>query len=107
MDTMASLTAALTVNTQLLQGVLQQQQYEEAQSYMDERLILIEKLRQLARIDPAQQQDIAIWIDVQLVQEQEMIRYAYSQHQAVFQQLTQISRANKAEQAYRMNIQES
>ena len=106
MDPVAFLTAALIANAQLLQALLQQQQYDEAQSCMDERLALIGRLTQLAQDNPAQQQDIIVLAQMQLTQEQEMIKHACAQHQAIFKQLTQLSKANKAGQAYRINIQE-
>lgn len=106
MDQLASLTAALIANTQLLQALLQQQQYDKAQSCMDERLALIGRLTQLTQDNPAQQQDIIALAQMQLTQEQEMIKYACAQHQAIFKQLTQFRKANKVGQAYRINIQE-
>ncbi|WP_393937588.1 hypothetical protein [Aeromonas rivipollensis] len=107
MDQVASLTEALIANTQLLQALLQQKQYDEAQSCMDERLALIASLTQLAKNNPAQRQDIIALAEMQLTQEQEMVESTYSQHQEVFKKLTQLSKANKAGQAYRINIQES
>jgi len=98
--------ASLTVNAQHLQALLQQQQYDAAQLCMDERLALIARLAELAKIDPTQQQDIVAWANMQSAQEQELIKYAYSQHQAIFKQLTLLSKVNKAGRAYRINIQE-
>ena len=104
--TSASLDEALTENASLMEELLQQQRYDEALLCMDERLALIARLAQLAKDDPLQQQDIAALATSLSIQEKQMKALAISHHQAVFKQLTQVGRANKAGQAYRVNSKE-
>lgn len=104
--TLASIDEALTENAQLMEALLQQQQYDEALLCMDARLALIARLVQLAKDEPAQQQGVAMLAATLAIQEASMTDLATSHHQTIFKQLTQVGRANKAERAYRVNSKE-
>ncbi|MCS3458603.1 hypothetical protein [Aeromonas sp. BIGb0445] len=104
--TLSSLDEALTENAHLMETLLQQQQYDNALLCMDDRLVLVARLVQLAKDEPAQQQDIATLATVLTIQEASMSVLATSHHQTIFKQLTLVGRANKAGRAYRVNSKE-
>lgn len=103
---LATLDAALTENARLMETLLQQQQYDEALRCMDERLALIERLVQLVRKDPAQQQAAATLADALFIQEESLKALAASHHHAIFEQLSRVGRASRAGRAYRVNSKE-
>lgn len=104
--TLAELDDALRENTRLMDALLQQQQYDEALSCMDERLALIGRLVQLAEEEPEQQQAVAALAGELSIQEEGTKALAASHHHAIFEQLTQVGRASRAGQAYRANSKE-
>lgn len=103
---LAALEAALQDNVSLMDALLEQQQYEEALQYMDERLALIDNMVQLARGDSAQRQSVATLAAALAIEDTRQQAMASSHHQVVFKQLAQVGKANKAGQAYRMNSKE-
>ncbi|MGL6532831.1 hypothetical protein ACSZN5_06460 [Aeromonas caviae] len=104
--TLAALEEALNENARLVEGLLQQQQYDEALQCMDERLALIESLMQLVGRE-ASQRSAAVALAGRLsIQEERMQALAASHHHAIFERLTLVGRANKAGQAYRVNSKE-
>lgn len=107
MDSVLSLRNALTENASLMEALLRQQRYDEALLRMDDRLALIELLAQLVKDDPTQQQVVAALAAALSIQEENMKALAANHHQAIFQQLAQLGRASKAEQAYQMYSKES
>ncbi|WP_327786297.1 hypothetical protein [Aeromonas caviae] len=104
--TLAALDAALAKNARLLEELLKRQQYDEALQCMDERLALIDSLVQLASTDPAQQSAVAALAAALSIQEDNLKTLAASHHHAIFERLARVGRANRAEQAYRMNSKE-
>ena len=103
---LAALEAALQDNVCLMDALLEQQQYEEALQYMDERLALIDSMVQLARVDPAERQSVATLAAALAIEDTRQQALASCHHQVVFKQLAQVGKANKAGQAYRMNSKE-
>lgn len=104
--TLATLEEALTENARLVERLLQQQQYDEALQCMDERLALIARLMQLAGKEPAQRSAAMALAGRLAIQEESMQALAASHHQAIFERLSQVGRASKAGQAYRVNSKE-
>lgn len=104
--TLAALEEALNENARLVEGLLQQQQYDEALQCMDERLALIESLMQLVGREPAQRSAAVALAGRLSIQEERMQALAASHHHAIFERLTLVGRANKAGQAYRVNSKE-
>ena len=104
--TLTSLNEALQDNLHLLEDLLQQQQYDEALSCMDERLVLIGRLVQLAQDEPEQQQAVAALAGELSLQEESTKALALSHHHAIFEQLTHVGKASRAGQAYRANSKE-
>lgn len=103
---LAALEAALQDNVSLMDVLLEQQQYEKALQYMDERLALIDNMVQLVRGDPAQRHAVATLAAALAIEDMRQQALASSHHQVVFKQLAQVGKANKAGQAYRMNSKE-
>lgn len=103
---LATLEEALNENARLIEILLQQQQYDDALQYMDDRLELIEKLMQQVGREPAQLSAAIMLASRLLIQEANMRALASSHHQAIFERLTLVGRANKAGQAYRVNSKE-
>ncbi|MGY3889084.1 hypothetical protein ACW5W6_05205 [Aeromonas mytilicola] len=103
---LTELDDALRENTRLMGALLQQQQYDEALSCMDERLVLIGRLVQLAQDEPEQQQSVAALAGELSLQEESTKALVATHHHAIFEQLTLFGRANKAGQAYRVNSKE-
>lgn len=104
--TLATLEEALTENARLVEMLLQQQQYDEALQCMDDRLALVEHLMQLADQNPAQRLAAVALAGRLSIQEESMQALAASHHQAIFERLSQVGRASKAGQAYRVNSKE-
>ncbi|WP_226799018.1 hypothetical protein [Aeromonas simiae] len=104
--TLAALEEALNENACLVEALLQQQQYDEALQRMDDRLALIARLMQLAGQEPAQRSAAVALAGRLAIQEESMQALAASHHQAIFERLSQVDRANKAGQAYRVNSKE-
>lgn len=102
----AAFEEALNENTCLVEGLLQQQKYDEALQRMDDRLALIESLMQLIGRDPAQRSAAVALASRLSIQEENMQALAVSHHHAIFEQLTRVGRASKAGQAYRVNSKE-
>lgn len=104
--TLASLDERLMENARRMEDLLQQQRYDEALLYMDERQALIGCLVQLAKDDPRQLHGISTLAAKVSIQEESMTALATNHHQAIFKQLAQVGRSSKAEQAYRVNSKE-
>lgn len=100
MEVVLSLRKELTENASLMEALLQQQRYDEALLRMDDRLALIARLAQLIKDDPTQQQAVATLAATLSIQEENMKALAANHHQAIFKQLAQLGRANKAGLAY-------
>ena len=104
--TLTSLNEVLQDNLHLIEGLLQQQQYDEALSCMDERLVLIGRLVQLAQDEPEQRQAVAALAGELSLQEESTKALVASHHHAIFEQLTHVGKASRAGQAYRANSKE-
>ena len=104
--TLAALEEALNENARLVEGLLQQQQYDEALQCMDERLALIASLMQLVGREPSQRSAAVALAGRLSMQEESMQALAASHHHAIFERLALVGRANKAGQAYRVNSKE-
>lgn len=104
--TLTELDDALRDNSRLMGALLQQQQYDEALSCMDERLVLIGRLVQLAQDEPEQQQAVAALAGELSLQEESTKALVASHHHAIFEQLTHVGKASRAGQAYRANSKE-
>lgn len=104
--TLTELDDALRENTRLMDALLQQQQYDEALSCMDERLALIGSLVQLAQDEPEQQQAVAALAGELSTHEESTKALAASHHHAIFEQLTHVGKASRAGQVYRANSKE-
>ncbi|MFM5161937.1 hypothetical protein ACEUBB_02505 [Aeromonas rivipollensis] len=104
--TLAALEEALTENARLMEGLLQQQQYDEALQCMDDRLALIDNLMQLVGREPAQRSAAVALAGRLSIQEENMQALAASHYHAIFERLALVGRANKAGQAYRVNSKE-
>lgn len=106
MEAVHFLRTALTENASSIEALLQQQRYDEALPLMDDRLALIARLAQLIEDDPTQQQEVVILAATLSIQEENMKAVATNHHKNIFQQLAQVGRASKAEQAYHMYSKE-
>jgi hypothetical protein len=104
--TLAFLDEALRDNLYLIEGLLQQQQYDEAVLCMDQRLALIDQLVQLAKERPMQQQAVSELAATLSIQEERLKALTVSYHQIVFNKLVQVGKGNKAGQAYNLNSKE-
>ena len=104
--TLSSLNEALQDNFHLIEGLLQQQQYDEAILCMDNRLVLIDQLAQLAKECPQQQQAAAEFAATLSIQEEKLKALTISYHNIVFKKLVQVGKGNKAGQAYNLNSKE-
>lgn len=104
--TLTSLNEALQDNLHLIEGLLQQQQYDEAVLCMDNRLALIDQLTQLAKECPLQQQAVAELAATLSIQEERLKVLTISHHKIVFKKLIQVGKGNKAGRAYNLNSKE-
>lgn len=104
--TLTSLNEALQDNLHLIEGLLQQQQYDEAVLCMDNRLALIDELAQMAKECPMQQQAVAEFAAKLSIQEEKLQALTISYHNIVFKKLVQVGKGNKAGQAYNLNSKE-
>jgi len=104
--TLTSLNEALQDNLHLIEGLLQQQQYDEAVLCMDNRLALIDQLAQLAKECPLQQQAVAEFAATLSIQEEKLKALTIIYYNIVFKKLVQVGKGNKAGQAYNLNSKE-
>ncbi|HHO0760147.1 TPA: hypothetical protein ACSP71_004277 [Aeromonas hydrophila] len=104
--TLISLNEALQDNFHLIEGLLQQQKYDEAIQCMDNRLALIDQLAQLAKECQLQRQVVAEFAAKLSIQEETLQALTISYHNIVFKKLVQVGKGNKAGQAYNLNSKE-
>lgn len=103
---LTALEEALMENDRLMEIALKLQQYDQALLYMNDRLVLIEKLTQLAKEDPTQQWAVSSLAGILASQEENLKHQAFSHYRAILEELQRISRANRAGKAYRVNSKE-
>ncbi|HDI1211668.1 TPA: hypothetical protein PKO72_000351 [Aeromonas hydrophila] len=89
-----------------MEGLLQQQKYDEAIQCMDNRLALIDQLAQLAKECQLQRQVVAEFAAKLSIQEETLQALTISYHNIVFKKLVQVGKGNKAGQAYNLNSKE-
>ncbi|BBT07157.1 hypothetical protein WP7S18E06_26560 [Aeromonas hydrophila] len=90
----------------MIEGLLQQQKYDEAIQCMDNRLALIDQLAQLAKECQLQRQVVAEFAAKLSIQEETLQALTISYHNIVFKKLVQVGKGNKAGQAYNLNSKE-
>lgn len=103
MDELNAYGDALTNNIATLQRLLASHQYEEALTFMDERLAIIAALTEFSRQKKMVSTDIATLVRDQLAKEQELRGQVDMFKNEIAMQIVALGRANKAKSTYHGN----